>query len=148
MTSGVKMVKYGGGGLLVFSEPLTKGSRGLSYIFLITLHPATFITVDDPTLLHHRILIFGGHWKVLDGSTSLEVYLYTKVTAFVSSSKLCVLFWRNLNLQLLFSLSDDSDTSEDVSPSARTTPAGTQVQLEEDREEEEDFQMVPLEDEH
>ena len=45
-------------------------------------------------------------------------------------------------------MSDDSDTSEDISPTARTTPAGTQVCLEEDKEEEEDFQMVPLDDEH
>ena len=65
----------------MFFEPLTS-SRGLSYIFLITLHPATFITVDDPTLLHHGILIFRVHQEVLDGSPSLEVYLYTKVTAF------------------------------------------------------------------
>ena len=48
----------------------------------------------------------------------------------------------------MFSLSDDSDTSENVSPTARTTPAGTQVHLEEEEEEEEDFQMVPLDDEH
>ena len=50
-----------------------------------------------------------------------------------------------------FSLSDNSNTSEDISPTARTTPAGTQVHLEEDKEdeeEEEDFQMVPLDDEH
>ena len=48
--------------------------------------------------------------------------------------------------QLSFSLSDGSDTSEDVPPNPRATPAGTQVCLEED--EEEDFQMVPLDDEH
>ena len=77
------MVKYGGGGLLVFFEPLTKGSRGLSYIFIFTLHPSTFITVDDPTLLHHGVLIFRVHQEVLDGSPSLEVYLHTKVTAFI-----------------------------------------------------------------
>ena len=45
------------------------------------------------------------------------------------------------------SLSDDSDTSEDVPPTPRATPAGTQVCLEED-EEEEVFQMVPSDDEH
>ena len=33
MTSGVKMVNYGRGGLLVFLEPLFKGPWGLSYIF-------------------------------------------------------------------------------------------------------------------
>ena len=50
--------------------------------------------------------------------------------------------------QLSFSSSDDSDTSENISSTARTTLADTQVHLEEDKEEEEDFQMVPLDDEH
>ena len=76
------MVKYGGGGLLVFFEPLTKGPRGLSYIFFITLHPTTFITVEDPTFLHHGVPVFWVHQEVLDGRPSLEVYLHTKVTAF------------------------------------------------------------------
>ena len=49
--------------------------------------------------------------------------------------------------QLLFSLSDDRDTSGDAPPTPRATPAGTPVCLEED-EEEEDFQTVPLDDEH
>ena len=77
------MVKYGGRGLLVFFEPLTKSSRGLSYIFIFTLHPSTFITVDDPTLLHHGVFIFGVHQEVLDGSPSLEEHLHTIVTAFI-----------------------------------------------------------------
>ena len=47
-----------------------------------TLHPATFIAIDDPTFLHHGVLIFRVHQEVLDGSPSLEVYLHTKVTAF------------------------------------------------------------------
>ena len=55
---------------------------------------------------------------------------------------------RPVHRQLLFCSSDDSDTSEDVSPTARTTPASIQVCLEEDKEEEKDFQMVPLDDEH
>ena len=41
-------------------------------------------------------------------------------------------------------MSDDSATSGDIPP----TPAGTQVCLEEDDEEEEGFQMIPLDDEH
>ena len=49
---------------------------------------------------------------------------------------------------LSFSSSDDSDISEDALPTPRATPAGTQVCLEEDKEEEEDFQMVPLDDKH
>ena len=49
---------------------------------------------------------------------------------------------------LSFSSSDDSDSSEDTPLTPRTTPAGTQVCLEEDEEEEEDFQMVSLNDEH
>ena len=82
MTSGVKVIKYGGGGLLVFLESLIKGSWGLSYIFLITLHSATFITVDDPTLLHHRMFVLWGHQEVFDGSTSFKVYLNPIVAAF------------------------------------------------------------------
>ena len=67
-----------GRGLLVFLEPLTKGSRGLSYIFIFTLHPSTFVNVDD----HHGVLIFRVHQEDLDGSPSLEEHLHTKVTAF------------------------------------------------------------------
>ena len=37
---------------------------------------------------------------------------------------------------------------EDISLTATATPAGTQVHLGEDEEEEKDFQMVPLDDEH
>ena len=84
MTSGVVVVKYGGGGLLVFFEPFTKGSWGLSCMFLITVHPATFVSVDDPTLLHHRILVLWGHQEVFNGSTSFEIYLYTIVAAHFS----------------------------------------------------------------
>ena len=49
---------------------------------------------------------------------------------------------------LLFSSHKDSDTSEDVPLTPRATPASTPVCLEEDEEKEEDFQMVPLDDEH
>ena len=50
--------------------------------------------------------------------------------------------------QLLFSWSDDSNTSGDAPPTPRATPESTQVYLEEEEEEEEDFQMVPLNDDH
>ena len=46
---------------------------------------------------------------------------------------------------LLFRSYKDSDTSEDAPLTPRVTPASTPVCLE---EEEEDFQMVPLDDEH
>ena len=77
------MVIDGGWGLLMFFEPFSKCSEGLSYIFLITLHSITFISVDDPTLFHHWILVLGGHQEVFDGDTSSEVYLYPM---FVASS--------------------------------------------------------------
>ena len=64
-----------GMGLLVFFEPFSKSSGGLSYIFLITLHSITFVSVDDPTLFQHRILVLGGHQEVFDGDTSSEVDL-------------------------------------------------------------------------
>ena len=60
-------------GLLVFSEPFSKCSGRVSNIFLITFHPIIFISVDDPTFLHHRVLVLGGHQEVLDGDTSSEV---------------------------------------------------------------------------
>ena len=47
---------------------------------------------------------------------------------------------------LLLTSSNGSDTSEDATPAPRTTPAGAQICLEED--EEEDLQMVPLDDKH
>ena len=46
----------------------------------------------------------------------------------------------------MFSLSSDSDTPEDTPPAPRATPTDAQVYLEED--EEEDFQMLPLDDKH
>ena len=46
--------------------------------------------------------------------------------------------------QLTFSPSDNSETSGDAPPTPRATPADAQVYL----DEEEDFQMVPLDDEH
>ena len=49
--------------------------------------------------------------------------------------------------RLTFSLSNDSDTPEDTPPAPRTTPPDAQVYLEEE-DEEEDFQMVPLDDKH
>ena len=45
----------------------------------------------------------------------------------------------------MFSWSDDSDTPKDTPPTPRTTPADAQVYLD---AEEEDFQMVPLDEEH
>ena len=67
----------------MFFEPLSKGSGGLSYILLITLHSITFVSIDDPTLFQHRILILGDHQEVFDGDTSSKVYLYPM---FVASS--------------------------------------------------------------
>ena len=77
MTSGVMMVKYGGWGLLMFFEPLSKGSGGLPYIFLITLHPVTFVPIDDSTLFHKRIFVLGSHQEAFDGISSFEVHLYS-----------------------------------------------------------------------
>ena len=48
---------------------------------------------------------------------------------------------------LTYSSSDNSDTSEDTPLAPRATPTDAQAYLEED-EEEEDFQMVPLDDKH
>ena len=53
--------------------------------------------------------------------------------------------------QLLFSSLDDDNTPGDTPPTPRATPASTQIYLEEEEEEEEgeeDFQMVPLNNDH
>ena len=71
------MVKYGGWGLLMFLEPLPKCSGGFPYIFLITLHPVTFVPIDDSTLIHKRIFVLGSHQEAFDGITSFEVYLHS-----------------------------------------------------------------------
>ena len=52
---------------------------------------------------------------------------------------------RPLCRQLSFSLYKDSNTSQDTPPTPRATPVNIPVCLE---EEEEDFHMVPLDDEH
>ena len=78
MTSGVGMVKYRGRWLLMFFEPLFKHPWGFSNVFLITVHPITFISADDPTLLHDWIFIFWGHQEVLDGIASFKVDLHSK----------------------------------------------------------------------
>ena len=83
MTRDVIVVIDGGWGLLMFFEPFSKSSGGLSYILLITLHSITFISVVDPTLCQHWILVLGGHQEVFDGNTSSEIYLYPM---FVASS--------------------------------------------------------------
>ena len=67
----------------MFLEPLSKCSRGFSYILPITLHPTTFVTVDDPTLLQHRIFVLRGHQEVFDGCASSEVNLYPIVVTFL-----------------------------------------------------------------
>ena len=65
----------------MFLEPFSKSSRGLSNIFLITIHPVTTISVDDSTLLLDWISIFGSHQEVLDTSASLAIHLYPKLFA-------------------------------------------------------------------
>ena len=52
MTSDVIVVIYVRWGLMIFLEPLSTYSGRLSYIFFITVHPVTFISVDDPTFFN------------------------------------------------------------------------------------------------
>ena len=81
VTSDVVMVKYWGRGLQMFLESLSKSSWGLTNIFLITLHPVTFISIYDSTPLLDRILIFGSHQEVFDGGSSFKVHLHPMTTA-------------------------------------------------------------------
>ena len=68
MTSGVIVVKYGGWGLLMFLEPLSKYSGEFPYIFLITLHPVTFVPIDDSTLFHERIFVQEKFYEQVEGA--------------------------------------------------------------------------------
>ena len=61
---------------MMFFEPLCKGSCRFSNIFSFTPILTTFVPVYDPTLIGDRIFVLGGHQKVLDGLTSLKMYLY------------------------------------------------------------------------
>ena len=81
VTSGVKMVIYWVRSLLMFLEPLSKCASGLSNVFLITFHPVTFVSINDPTLLLDWILIFWGHQEVPDGVASFKVDLHSMFTA-------------------------------------------------------------------
>ena len=65
----------------MFLEPFSKSSRGLSNIFLITVHPVTMITVDDSTLFLDWIFVLGRHQEVLDGSASFTMHLHPKFSA-------------------------------------------------------------------
>ena len=80
VTSGVIMVKYWGGGFEMFLEPLSKCSGWFTNVFIITLHPVTFISVDDSTSLFHGILVLGSHQEVFDGCTSFEIHLHPMVS--------------------------------------------------------------------
>ena len=75
MTCDVEVVKYWGGGLQVFSKPLSKCFWRLSYIFFITFHPITPVSVYDAILFGYVVFVFGCHQEVFDGPAPFEVYL-------------------------------------------------------------------------
>ena len=50
-------------------------------IFIITIHPVTLISIDDPILLLDWISVFRSHQEVLDGGASLAIHLYHKLSA-------------------------------------------------------------------
>ena len=67
---------YRGRGLEMFLKPLFKISCCLSYIFLITIHPVTFISIYDSTFFKDWIFILWSHEEVFDGMTSFKMYFY------------------------------------------------------------------------
>ena len=73
MTWDVTMVKYRGGGFQMFLEPLSKCSSCLSYIFMITFQPVTFISVDNTTLFGDMVLIFRCHQFILYPINSVAI---------------------------------------------------------------------------
>ena len=92
----VKWSKIGGGGLEMFFEPLSKCSWWFTYIFIITLHPVAFKSVDDSTCVFYRILICWSHQEAFDCSTSFEVDLHPMVcTSFLEAFTEPSLVWNN-----------------------------------------------------
>ena len=76
MTRGVKVVMYRGRGLEMFFKPLFKISCWLSYIYIITIHPVTFISIYDSTFFKDWIFFLWSHEEVFDGMTYFKMYLY------------------------------------------------------------------------
>ena len=70
------MVMNWGGGLLMFFEPLCKGSCRFSNIFFLTPIFIAFVSVYDSTFVGNRILVLWSHQEAFDGLTSFKVYLY------------------------------------------------------------------------
>ena len=62
--------------LQVFFVPFPQGSGIFPYVFLITIHLSTLVTVEDITFAVLGVLILMSDQQLLDGGTSLEVCLY------------------------------------------------------------------------
>ena len=80
MTCCVEMVIYWGRDLQVFFKHLSKCSWRLSYVFFIILHPVTFVSVYDATVLSYMVFVFGCHQEVFDGSAPFKVYFECHVS--------------------------------------------------------------------
>ena len=65
------MVMNWGGGLLMFFEPLCKGSCRFSNIFFLTPIFIAFVPVYDSTFVGKSILVLWSHQEAFDGLTSL-----------------------------------------------------------------------------
>ena len=65
ITCGVKMVIYWGQSFQVVFKPLSKCFWRLSYVFLITFHPVTFVSVYDATFLCFKIFGFRCHQSLM-----------------------------------------------------------------------------------
>ena len=75
MTNGVVMVMDRLGGLHMFFESFCKCSARLSYIFLLTIHPATPVSIHYSTFLKDGVSFLGIDYEVLDSTASSEMHL-------------------------------------------------------------------------
>ena len=75
------MVICGGWGLLMFLEPISKCSGRFPYIFFITLHPVTFMSVDDSLFFNIGSLTFGATRKFLMVLLSFKIDLHSMFIA-------------------------------------------------------------------
>ena len=75
------MVINWGRGLLVFFEPLCKGSYRLSNVLFLAPIFIAFVSIHDSTFVGYRILVLCSHLEPFDGLSSFEVNLHPKFLA-------------------------------------------------------------------
>ena len=83
MTCDVLVVIYWGVAFRCSLNLSPKVLGWLPYVFIITVHPLAFESVNDATFHCDVIFIFGSHQEAFDGIASFVVHLYPMLAAYV-----------------------------------------------------------------